>query len=97
VRRVRYALGDGVVSGGFDETAEGGVGHLRVVDPEAGDAGRMGGGFVRIVLVRAHDKGATRDPDHVFERVGSEVRRDPGRRSICAGYVQAHCYGSWVK
>ena len=94
---VRHPLGDRHVAGGVDKAAKGGVGDLGAVDPEAGDAHRMGRGFLRVVVVRTHEKGAARDPDHVLERSRSDVRGSSGTRSVWAGCVDAHCCGSCRK
>ncbi len=65
VLSVRRNLGEGDMSGLFDEAAELGIGHRRRVHKEAVDLDAMGRLLFGIMMVRAHGELAALDEDHL--------------------------------
>ena len=64
VLRIGRHLGEGDVTGRFDELLELPVGHRRAVHPEIVDRHAMNRSFFRIVPVRSHAERSTGDEDH---------------------------------
>ena len=71
--RLRRDLGERHMLRRVDEFAELAVRHRRAVDPKSADANPVRWRFLRIVGVRAHAKVATRQEDHVGNRILSGV------------------------
>ena len=66
IDRVRGALGPGDVAGGLHEPAELGVGDRVLVDPEAVDAHRVDGPFLRVEVLGPHLEGPAGHVHHAL-------------------------------
>ncbi|MCY1234835.1 hypothetical protein D9M72_474280 [compost metagenome] len=86
---VRGLLRLGDVACRLDESGKLPVGHRRHVDPEAVHLHRMRRRFLRIVLVRAHDEGATFDPDRL-------PRADCCRSFVEKWYLRRHLHAASI-
>src|ERR1044071_8099066 len=65
---IRRPLGDGDVARRLDESAKIVIRYGVLVDPKTVDRDAVRGRLFGVMTVRSHEKGSTRDPNHVGER-----------------------------
>src|SRR5262245_2323088 len=85
VRSVRRTLRQRDVASGLDKALELGVGDGVRIHPEALDRNCMCGRFLWIMMVRAHQEGATGDPYHICTRWLTKIN---GRCCCHSCYLQ---------